>query len=139
MLPEKKEENREEVVFNMGIFQLQLIGNYIARATRAYVNFNTRDCFTSLKAIKIQIFPRLNKEEREILMNLEKTIYSIFGKYQKGDTDLVKKYNNKIDQELIFKIEEYFIKIQVLLDSCGYMMPLKSKKGSVFGKYMESG
>jgi|TARA_Y100000310_G_scaffold342241_1_gene444493 hypothetical protein len=128
------EGKREEVAFNLGQSQLQLVGSLMQQSSQHYVKGEIESWFTALKAIKLNIIPRLNEEERRKLGVLERWFF---------DPQQIRKVlsNNKLEvNEKNIRdhrsrvAEKYDTMIKDLLEAKGFLVPLKEDRKNIFGQ-----
>ena len=124
----QNDEGKErEVQFNLGSSQLELIGSLLEKASFMYLKGDTSGWFFALKSIKLQIISRLTEGERNYLAGYERLTIMCFRALA---TTREETYQGKITN----CIETYETKIKELLETKGFLIPLKESKTSAFGK-----
>ena len=101
----------EQVEWNLSAALIAEIQNLLSISNRAYLNGNLIKAFWCLKAVKFRFIQSLNAEERKQLKGLEK------------DFTKAIKENKKSERAYIY--EKYTESIMDLLQSYGYLIPLK--------------
>jgi len=131
-----KKEDEQRVQFNLGQYQLLLIGKLMSKAAFANINNEFFTRLSCLRQIKFQIIPRLDEKERKrldiieglIMKTLKRTNSRSFVEYTE---DAIKKANCYCD---VFET-----RVMELLEKKGYLVPGQDKQQSVYDKYFEGG
>jgi len=131
----EEEEKKKSVLFNLGQSQLELIGHLLNKASEGYRKNSLYDFWNALKQIRIQISPRTNKIEEVKLRlceaGINKAIHtSKIETYGEREDDRFDKLSSAA-MPFVVKYQEM---IMGLLEKKGYLIPLKEKETSVFGR-----
>ena len=126
-MEETKEKNKEEVRFNLGQAQLELIAELLKESSIQYLKGNKIKWFFTMKNIKFQIVSRLSTDERKELAESERLIITLY-KMHNQTRDM--KYQNR----MAYLIEKYDIRIKELLETKGFLVPSRESKTDLYGQ-----
>ncbi|KKN76043.1 hypothetical protein LCGC14_0374330 [marine sediment metagenome] len=136
-------KNREQIVgFNLGQKQLELIGSLLVRATTLKLDGDYLGSYQTFLAVKLKIIANLNRIERFDMKKIEIKLQSKCGRYNflqdrinslSRDCD-DQTNSNKLELEILEMLELYETTIMELLESKGYLIPLRQNSTSLFGQ-----
>lgn len=137
---EQKEVTPDEVKFNIGQRQLDLIADLLNKADKDRRDGDRGAWFDDLVGVKLMIISKLGKTVRAELEKTEKTINFISNKFYDEDNlrcnpDAEKTaYNNKLRYILDRHLKEYQSELMLLMDERDYLIPSKEKTTNLFGQ-----
>jgi hypothetical protein len=127
----------QPVSFNLAMKNIELIGTLLDKAAHCFIKLDNKGWYINLKAAKLAIISRLNKEERANLTRTEKKIQLWLGSLKPMGLQCPKKnetINKSINAKLQGLIEEYDITIKEVLEKHGYLIPSKRDRSNLFGQ-----
>jgi len=136
-MSEEKNTKDKEVLFNLGMQQLQLIGDLLRQASNYYLNNRPYQRYKALNQVELCIVANLSKEEREELTEIKKPIRYIISKQKHEDTYEADDFNQMMESKSSFYIDKFEVRLKELLEKKQYLIPMRQEKGSAFGQDYE--
>ena len=136
-MQENNKGTDREVQFNLGDQQLRLIGKLLHNSSEAYIRGSPIYYYTILQSLKMAIISRLDASEKEELRTKELEINKMFFRCKKA---------NLLDENkrAIFTLrmtypvlEKYDERLHQLLETKGFLVPLRPEGKSLFGQNYE--
>lgn len=129
----QEEGNKDSgVQYNLGGEQLRIIGGLLQKAATYYLGGQLMSWFFALKGVKLNIINRLNQAERKELQEMEVEITEEASKAKAMDFEWQQK--EKLRSAVGRLIEAYSIRISDLLETKGFLIPLKDDRADLFFK-----